>query len=164
MYDMMFDDLLNRIKKDNPVRMTIRDKARETVFVASYCTEHYPSEEYLKIFFDDGTILEMMPKTEDLYFCDDERREIDRNLVTDHGECLRIDNKEYLLENGNDKQIVKTIYYGDVENGEGGCVFSDYGFADEVWSLAVLDNGEVSDVHVERIGLKDIKFDYFDAK
>lgn len=154
---MTFNDLLNKVKKENPVTMTIKGKARKTVFVASYCTEHYPNEEYLKIFFDDGTILEMMPKTGGLYFCDDERRMLDRNLITDYDEYLNIDNKQYLLENSDDKQVLKKIYYGDIDDGEGGCIFSDYGFANEVWSLAVLDDGSISDVHVRRISLKEIK-------
>lgn len=154
---MKFNDLLNKIKKENPVTLTIKGKTKKTVFVASYCTEHYPDEEYLKIFFDDGTILEMMPETESLYFCDDERRIIDRGLITDYDEYLNIDSKQYLLSDSEDKQFLKKIYYGDIDDGEGGCIFSDYGFADEFWSLAVLDDGSISDVHVRRISLKDIK-------
>ena len=126
------------------------------MFCASYCTEHYPDEEYFKVFFDDGTVLEIMPNTEDLYFCDDMRRKIDRNLITDFGEHLKIDGKEYLLDNSNDKQFVKKIYYGDIKDGEGECVFSDYGLADEIWSLATLDDGRVSDIHAEKISIDDI--------
>ena len=153
---MVFDNLLNKVKKE-PVTITIKDKPRRIVFVASYCTKHYPDEEYLKIFFDDGTILEMMPETESLYFCDDERRIIDRGLIVDYGEHLNIDSKQYLLDNSEDKQVLKKIYYGTIDDGEGGCIFSDYGFANEIWSLATLDDGSISDMHVRRISLKDIK-------
>ena len=74
--------------------------------MASYYTIHYPDEEYYKVFFDDDTILIMMPETESLYFCDDERREVDRELITDFGEYLHIDGKKYLFDNSNDKQFV----------------------------------------------------------
>ncbi|MBO7131894.1 hypothetical protein J6V85_01325 [Candidatus Saccharibacteria bacterium] len=154
---MTFDDLLNKVKSDNPITIIIKNRARKTVFVASYYTEHYPDEEYFKIFFSDGTILEIMPKTEDLYFCDDKRRIIDRDLITDFDEYLNIDSKQYLLVSSEDKQFLRKIYYGNIEDGEGGCVFSDYGFADEIWSLAVLDDGEISDVHVKKISLKDVE-------
>ena len=72
---------------------------------------------------------------------------------------MKIDGKEYLLNNNDDKQFVKKIYFGNIEDGEGECVFSDYGFADEVWSLAVLDNRKESDMHMKRIDIKDVKME-----
>ena len=139
--------------------MKIIGKIRKAVFWASYFTELYTVELYFKVFFDDDTILEIMPNTEELYFCDDVRREVDRKLITDFGEYLKIDGKEYLLNNNDDKQFVKKIYFGNIEDGEGECVFSDYGFADEVWSLAVLDNRKESDMHMKRIDIKDVKME-----
>ena len=109
------------------------------------------------MFFDDDTILEIIPNAKELYFCDDARRKIDTSLITDSGEYLKIDGKEYILNNKDDKQFVKNVHFGNLEDGEGECVFSDYGFADEVWSLATLDNGKESDVHVKRIDVKDVK-------
>lgn len=156
---MKFDDLIGRVTSVKLFAMTIKGKIRKAVFCASYFTEHYPDELYFKVFFDDDTILEIMPNTEELYFCDDVRREVDRKLITDFGEYLKIDGKEYLLNNNDDKQFVKKIYFGNIEDGEGECVFSDYGFADEVWSLAVLDNRKESDMHMKRIDIKDVKME-----
>ena len=153
---MKFNDLLGKVKSSAPTTLIIKDKARKIIFCASYYTTHCPDEEYLKVFLDDGTILEVIPNGEVVYFCDDERREISRDLISDDGETLRVDGKEYLLENGNDEQFVKEIYCGKVEDGEGGCVFSDYVWQDEVWSLAVLDNGEISDVHVKKITVEQL--------
>lgn len=154
---MKFDDLLTKIQNNNPVTMTIKGKARETAFVASYSTEHFPYDEYLKVFFTDGTLLEVMPGSEDLFFCDDERNEISRDLIK--GDILEIDGKKYELENGDDEQFLKKIYYGNIKDGEGGCVFSDYSFDNEIWSLAVLDNGMISDVHAIKIELNEIILD-----
>ena len=61
-----------------------------------------------------------------------------------------------MLDNSNDKQFVKKIYYGDIKDGEGECVFSDYGFADEIWSLATLDDGRVSDIRAKKISIEGI--------
>ena len=155
---MRFSDLIERIKTDNPPGIIIKNVPRKVTFVASYYTEHYPDEEYFKIFFSDETILMIIPEAESLYFCDDERREINRELITGYGEYLHIDGKEYLLDNGDDKQFVKKIYFGNIKDGEGKCVFSDYGFADEIWSLATLSDGEISDIHAKEIDLKDISF------
>lgn len=154
---MKFDDLIGIVTSAKFFTMTIKGKIRKAVFCASYYTERYPDEVYFKVFFDDDTILEIMPSSEELYFCDDARREVDKNLITDFGEYLKIDGKEYLLYNYNDKQFVKKVYFGNLEDGEGECVFSDYGFADEIWSLAVLDNDKESDVHVKIIDVKDVK-------
>ena len=152
---MKFDDLLARIKDSEPFVIIIEGVSRKAVFCASYYTEHYPDEEYYKVFFDDGTMLEIMPSAESLFFCDDIRRKIDRSSITDFGEYLNIDGKKYLLTNHNDEQYVKKVYFGD-NNGEGECVFSEYGFANEVWSLAVLGDGSVSDIHMRKISIMDI--------
>lgn len=127
-------------------------------FMASYTTEKFPDDEYIKLFFSDGTLLEIMPSQGEVYFCDDSRKEISRNLITSNGKYLNIDGKQYALENANDTQIVKKIYFGDIADGEGGCRFSDYIFEDEIWSLATLDNGKISDVHARRIKIGDICF------
>ena len=35
---MTFDDLLNKVKSDNPITIIIKNRARKTVFVANYYT------------------------------------------------------------------------------------------------------------------------------
>lgn len=127
-------------------------------FMASYTTEKFPDDKYIKLFFSDGTLLEIMPSLEEVYFCDDNRKEISRNLITSNDKYLNIDGKQYVLKNANDIQIVNKIYFGDIADGEGGCRFSDYVFKDEIWSLATLDNGKISDVHVSKIKIGDICF------
>ncbi len=154
---MTWNEFYNKLISANTPHDTnikIKGQDHELVFVASYYTEHYPDDEYLKVFFRDDTVLQVVPDTKELFFCDDERRNIDRGMI--HDDRLVIDGKEYILQNGDDKQFVKKIYFGDLSDGEGECIFSDYAFQDEVWSLAVLDNGEVSDIHVKAIELKDI--------
>lgn len=125
--------------------------------MASYTTKKFPDDEYIKLFFTD-TLLEIIPSQEEVYFCDDSRKEISRSLITSNGKYLNIDGKQYALENTNDIQAVNKIYFGDIVDGEGGCRFSDYIFEDEIWSLATLDNGKISDVHARRIKIGDICF------
>ena len=126
--------------------------------MASYTTKKFPDDEYIKLFFTDA-LLEIMPSQEEVYFCDDSRKEISRSLITSNGKYLNIDRKQYVLENANDIQIVNKIYFGDIADGEGGCRFSDYVFKDEIWSLATLDNGKISDIHARKIKIGDICFD-----
>lgn len=154
-----FDDFLLKILKlEKGSIIKVTDKDHRAVFMASYTTKKFPDDEYIKLFFSDGTLLEIMPSQEEVYFCDDSRKEISRNLITSNGKYLNIDGKQYVLENANDTQIVKKIYFGDIVDGEGGCQFSDYVFDNEIWSLATLDNGKISDVHARRINVKDIYF------
>lgn len=154
-----FDDFLLKILKlEKGSIIKVTDKDRRAIFMASYTTEKFPDDEYIKLFFSDGTLLEIMPSQGEVYFCDDSRKEISRNLITSNGKYLNIDGKQYALENANDTQIVKKIYFGDIADGEGGCRFSDYIFEDEIWSLATLDNGKISDVHARRIKIGDICF------
>lgn len=152
-----FDTVLSRIlrlQEDSTVKIFGTD--HKAVFMASYTTKHYPDDEYIKLFFADGTLLEIMPNEKEIFFCDDSRNEISRDLIIDDGKHLNIDGNLYTLENSNDTQIIKKIYFGDVADGESGCIFSDYVFEDEVWSLAKLENGQISDVHVRKIGIKDL--------
>ena len=152
-----FKELLEKFTNiESSFDLKIKGVNRRVVFVASYNTEHFSDDEYLKIFFADGTILEIMPSTEELYFCDDMRREVDRSLVSEDGKILNIDGKQFSLDNGDDQQFVKQIYFGDAKDGEEECVFSDYSCGDEVWSLAILPNGAKSDVHVKKISLSDL--------
>lgn len=145
-----------KLKKNDILK--VASIGRKAVFMASYTTKHYPDDEYLKLFFADGALLEIMPGQKEVFFCDDKRRNLDRNLVKDDGKYLDVDGKRYSLDNANDTQIIKKVYFGDITDGESGCVFSDYSFEDEIWSLAVLENGEISDVHARRINVKDINF------
>lgn len=126
--------------------------------MASCTTEKFPDDEYIKLFFSDDTLLEIMPSLEEVYFCVDSRKEISRNLITSNDKYLNIDGKQYALENANDIQILKKIYFGDIADGEGSCKFSDYVFDDEIWSLATLDNGKISDAHARKIKIGDISF------
>ena len=144
------------LKKNTVLKVT--GAGRKAVFMASYTTKHYPDDEYLKLFFADDTLLEIMPGQKEVFFCDDERRSLDRNLVKDDDKYLDVDGKRYSLDNANDTQVSKKVYFGDMTDGEGGCLFSDYSFEDEIWSLAVLENGEISDVHARRINVRDINF------
>lgn len=155
---MTFDDLLNKVKKE-PITITVKDKPRKTVFAASYCTKHYPDAEYLKIFFDDGTILKTYPEDERLYFCDDKRRTIDRGLFSDYGDYLNIDGEEYLLNDGGDEQVLKKTYYGNIDDGEDGHIFKTYVSVNGIWTLTTLDDGSISGMHEREISLKDIKID-----
>lgn len=136
--------------------MDIEKTLHQAVFMASYVTEKYPDDEYLKIFFKDNTILEVIPGSQEFFFCDDPRRNIDRNLIIDDGERIKIDGKEFLSNGSEDKQYLKKIYFGNIEDGEGNCIFRDYEFKNEVWSLATLETGEKADVHVRKISAKDI--------
>lgn len=154
---MDIQELINLITNAEPFQLTIKDIDRQPAFAASYTTEHYPDDEYIKLFFTDGTLLEIMPSADELFFCDDERREVDRSLISDFDEYLNIDGTEFLANDLNDRQFVKTIYFGDPKDGETDCIFSDYGYADEVWSLAILPNGTISDIHTKRIAPSDIK-------
>lgn len=156
--ELSFDKFLSKIlnlEKGSAIKVI--DKNRRAVFMASYTTKKFPDDEYIKLFFTD-TLLEIMPSQEEVYFCDDSRKEISRSLITSNGKYLNIDGKQYVLENANDIQIVNKIYFGDIVDGEGGCRFSDYIFEDEIWSLATLDNGKISDVHARRIKIGDICF------
>lgn len=154
---MTFSDFYNQLLNiDKKTSIKIKDKDHEIVFVASYFTKNYPDEEYVKVFLSDGTILQATPGAEEVYFCDDSLRAVDRSLITDGGEHLNIGGKQYTLENGDDQQLVKKIYFGNLSDGEGECVFSDYSCGDEVWSLAILPNGEFSDVHAKKIDLADV--------
>ena len=54
-----------------------------------------------------------------------------------------------------DIQVVKKIYFGDVSEGEAGCIFSDFGSTNKVWSLAKLDDGTISDVCAEKITIEE---------
>lgn len=157
--ELSFDKFLSKIlnlEKGSAIKVI--DKNRRAVFMASYTTKKFPDDEYIKLFFTDA-LLEIMPSQEEVYFCDDSRKEISRSLITSNGKYLNIDGKQYALENTNDIQIVNKIYFGDIVDGEGGCRFSDYVFKDEIWSLATLDNGKISDVHVRKIKIGDICFD-----
>ena len=154
-----FDDFLLKILKlEKGSIIKVTDKDRKAVFMASYTTEKFPDDEYIKLFFSDDTLLEIMPSLEEVYFCDDNRKEISRNLIASNGKYLNIDGKQYTIENANDAQIVKKIYFGDIADGEGGCKFSDYVFDNEIWSLAILDNDKISDVHARKIKIGDISF------
>ena len=154
---MHFNDFLSKILSlQKRAVINVSGTNHKASFMASYTTEHFPDDEYIKLFFDDGTLLEIMPSQEEIFFCDDPRKEIDRNLIT--GDILNIDDKQFVIENANDNQLIKTIYYGDIADGEGGCNFSDYIFNDEVWSLATLDNGKISDVHAKKIDIKEVSF------
>ena len=86
--------------------------------MASYTTKKFPDDEYIKLFFTD-TLLEIIPSQEEVYFCDDSRKEISRSLITSNGKYLNIDGKQYALENTNDIQAVNKIYFGDIVDGEG---------------------------------------------
>lgn len=156
--ELSFDKFLSKIlnlEKGSAIKVI--DKNRRAVFMASYTTKKFPDDEYIKLFFTDA-LLEIMPSQGEIYFCNDNRKEISRNLITSNGKYLNIDGKQYALENANDTQIVKKIYFGDIADGEGGCEFSDYAFNNEIWSLATLDNDKISDVHARKIKIGDISF------
>ena len=147
-------DSIKSIKYDSSIK--IENTSHQAVFMASYVTEKYPDDEYYKIFFRDNTILEVIPSSQEFFFCDDSRRNIDRNLVTNNEEQLEIDGKKFLSNDSEDNQYLKKIYFGNIKDGEGNCIFRDYEFENEVWSLATLKNGEKADIHVRKISAEDI--------
>ncbi len=147
-------DFIKNIKYDSFV--DIENTSHQAVFMASYVTEKYPDDEYYKIFFRDNTILEVIPSLQEFFFCDDSRRNIDRELIVNSGRQLEIDGKKFLSNGSEDNQYLKKIYFGDIKDGEGNCKFRDYECGDEVWSLATLENGEKADIHVRKILSEDI--------
>lgn len=150
----MFLEKIENLRKGSIIK--VDGVKREAIFMASYSSEHFPNNWYIKLFFKDGTILEVMPVSEEVFFCKEGRKEIDRSLLDNSGKRLTINGEEYDILNSNDIQVVKKIYFGDVSEGEAGCIFSDFGSTNKVWSLAKLDDGTISDVCAEKITIEDV--------
>lgn len=152
MFENVYKKILNSKKGDE---FSILGKKRRALFLARYFMKSCQDGEYLKCFFDDGTILEVMPEAREFYFGDDERRNINKDMKDD---VIEIDGKKFIAESGSDYQFVKEIYFGKIEDGEGECIFRDYTNDNEIWSLAIISaTQEESDIFVRKIEPEEIR-------
>ena len=152
---MAFHNLLDTIKENRSLTIRINDKARSTVFVASYGTRRYP-QDYFMVFFSDGAVLEILPDIERVCFSEVGKQRANRDLTTNLGHCLNIRGKEYVLHNFDDQQFLRKVYFGHIQDGEGECEFSDYCYAHDTWRIMTFPNGEKSDIFFEEISLDSI--------
>lgn len=128
---------------------------RRVVFLGEYSLEHYPNQSFFKLFFDDGNWLEIEPASERCYMCNFLQRPVDRNLIVDYDETLKMNGNEFLLNDMQDRQTLRKIYFGDITDGEGDGIFSAYLFADEAFVLA--NDNKNRDSFSKEIPLENIK-------
>ena len=148
----IFERILDLSKGD---KIFVCNKERKIMFLGQYFAKSCPEESYFKAFFNDGTVLEIMPGSEEFYFGDDPRRDVKKDMNDNE---IMVDGKEFVAENDVDYQFVKQIYFGNMEDGEGECAFRDYAFGDEVWSLAVVSaTQEKSDILVRKVKFLEIR-------
>lgn len=131
-FDQMksFENFLERLLK-NPSSDTVvivrgaRKKAKAMIRLTS---KNYLDAEYIKIIFDDGSFLLILPAEQEIYFAG--RLLGAAEGITDEmiGRDQRITykGKVYELGNKDDYQFVKQLYVGSPLDIEGECRFSDY--------------------------------------
>lgn len=120
---------------------------------------------YYKVFFTDHSVLIIIPKLEQLQFSETgDLGAISGISDNDIGnkEVVEYNGKKYKLENPHDYQYALELIFGNFEDVEGECKFSDYVGIDDPnnsLSLALLSfNGQRADVQAHNINVSDISF------
>ena len=133
----------------------IDGEKRRVKFFGEYSLKHYPNQSFFKLFFDDGKWLEICPESESCYICNYLQRPVDRNLIIDYGETLEMNGNEFRLNDAQDHQTLRKVYFGDITDGEGDGIFSTYLFAGESFVLA--DDDKNRDSFSKEIPLESIR-------
>lgn len=149
---------LKKIKFGDKIK--VEDIEHEAIFMASYVTEHYPDNQYLKVFFEDGTALEIYDREPfyevdaELFFYDSSLREFKDESFTDYGETLEVDGKEYMLNDSFDKRYIEKVFFGETKNGEGESITSIYVGRDGFW---LIEEGNVAKGRFgKRVSVEDV--------
>jgi hypothetical protein len=87
--------------------------------------------------------------------CNFLQRPVDRNLIVDYGETLEMNGNEFRLNDAQDHQTLRKVYFGDITDGEGDGIFSAYLFAGESFVLA--DDDKNRDSFSKEIPLESIR-------
>ena len=140
--------------------VTINNEQKVINGVVRLCSKNSIDEEYVKVAFADHTGLLLLLGSEEVYSS--------KLLGTAPGitddmvgqKEVTYDGRLFSLENKDDYQFVKQLYYGGPLDAETECRFSDYASTDESGQTLSLGwmthNNERADVVCTKIDLKDI--------
>lgn len=159
-----FEDFLKKLL-ENPSEKTtllIKGKSKSIKGMARYSSVNSDFE-YIKISFDDGSLLIIMPGEKDLAFSDGILGMAEG--ITDEmvgKERVEYKGKKYKLVDGDDYQFCLRLYVGKPNKDiEGEVKFSDYVCEDdenEMLSLGwTVYTGERADVLARPIGIEDVE-------
>jgi hypothetical protein len=152
--------LLN-ISPDKPF-LVIEGVTKKIIGMSRYATKNMPDGEYIKIVFEDHSLLLIIISDQEIYYADKPLGRIEYisdDMVTTTVK-LQFLGKEYEVVNQNDYQYVLQKYIGGVNDIEGECSFSDFAPVDgskAMLSLGIISaTGQRADVYCELIALSDI--------
>lgn len=160
-----FDSFYNKIT-DNPstnTRVVINGKEKTIKGMVLLTTKNNPSDQYIKIVFNDGSFLLVMIQDKEFYYADKLIGNIAVIKDEDIGKLEKIgyEGKIYELGNRDDYQYVLRRYVGGPKDVEGEARFSDYFPVEgpkEFLSLGWLaETGERADINCKIVDIKSIE-------
>jgi hypothetical protein len=157
-----FEKFLKEIKNKH-IFFKIYGRNKTISSMAQYRSENLGDNEYIKILFDDKSLLVISLREKLLMYGDELIGRIKNIEDKDIGkkETIFYQGKKYNLINKNDHQKVKKLLYGDFSELEEEVLFSDYeseGDSTELLSLGWLaKNQKRADMHIKELKIKDIE-------
>ena len=151
---MTIDDLVSSIKSvNNGLSLKIEGAERTVQSVLKCSTKIYPESTFYLVTFTDGAFIEI---DDSVRFCDGEKTHVDRNLITDFGEYLNIDNKQYLLSVVDDRVVILETLYGEADN-ENDLAYCEYRYTSSAWRFVKQNGEDAYDLFLKDIDLKNIE-------
>ena len=160
-----FGVFLQRLLK-NPSQETIicvGGKKKKIKAMARYTSVNYRGDEYIKIVFDDHSLMLVIPSAKEIYYAAGVigRAKGIPDQAIGRKEIIHHRGKTYRLDNKNDYQFRLQLYVGTPLDIEGECRFSDYLPIEgpkEFLSLGWLSyNGKRADINPQIISHKEIE-------
>ena len=149
-------DLVNSIHQGCTIE--VRGRSFNAIAMGRYMTETNPTDEYYKVFMQDHHVLVIAP-TDSMMYLGRDHGDLGQGLMDQ--ETIDYDGRRY-NEVAKDRQIVKAVVFGTLDQIEGEVLFRDYvaeGDDTKLLSLAiVLSTGKRSDIVADVIGLGDIAY------
>lgn len=162
-----FNDFLNLLLHSQESGKTILILGKERIIkgITKLSSINYRNDigYYYKIFFTDHSSLIVIPQEKQIQFSSEgDLGAISEIADQDVGvrDTVKYQGKSYKLENAGDYQYTLELVFGDFEDVEGECRFSDYvniDDPDDFLSLGwLVKSGKRADVHAKTIRLSDI--------
>lgn len=159
-----FDTFLKKLLV-NPAerKVVVRGDEKKIKAMVRLTSKNYLGAEYIKILFEDGSFMLIIPGDKEIYFAEQilgRAPEIsDEQIGTQ--EIIEYKGKKYKLGNKDDYQYVLQLLVGTPQDIEGECRFSDYFPVEgpkEFLSLGWLSStGERADINPQIISLTELE-------
>lgn len=161
---MDFVKLVEKIISPNFSKsMKIKGMGKNIIGMSRFATKNYPDGEYIKIVFEDHSLMLIVIGEKEIYYTDKSLGKIESisdDMVTTTDK-LNFQSKDYEVVNQNDYQFVLQKYIGGISDIEGECIFSDFVPTDgskAMLSLGIISaTNERADVYCEPINLDEIE-------